>query len=464
MKHNLKTVTTTLLCLLIISSTISADSDVKQITLEEALSKVMSVHPSVKNSSLEVAKTQLLIKEVRMSRFVPVLKLSGKTGVVPEARGDIFSSQDNQTDLDGLGPFYKLDLKIVQPVLTFGRASAAMSAARKGVEVSVARKRETIEKVSFDTIRAYWALAGARKAVKVAKDLKKNFDKLQKEVEKLLEDEDSEVDDSQLLEVKANKYIIESQHLQSLNGVARAEELLKALTGITSEEALAPVASKLPAFSFKKEKLNTTSEKVVTSHFSMEGLKSAALALNYKQKYFKSDMKPVIYIGGGFSWGHAPNRTDQKNPFAYDPFNYTSVGAFLGMEWDLNPVKKKIAWRKTGKEREILQNKSTLLKEKIRLEFRSSLQKTDERYRLLKSLRKSLKAAKSWLTLSLDNWEAGIGEVATLIKAYKAYYELKGLEIKKETELNISIAQLAYKMGDIKKYLKWVKNEKIQID
>lgn len=464
MNKNLKKLLiTSSIILILLNSAISAEHT-REISISEAVNKATTLHPSVKNSEINVAKTRLMVKEARMSRFIPVLKLSGKTGIVPEARGDIFSSQDSQTDLDGLGPFYKLDLKLVQPVLTFGRGSSALKAARKGVEISIAQKRDAIERVSLDTIKAYWALSGAKRAVTVAADLKKNFDKLQGEVEKLLEDEDSEVDDSQLLEVKTNKYLIESQYLQSQNAVVRTEEMLRALTGIKSNTSLTPVKHRTPVVKFEENKIKAYTAKVVLSHFSLKGLKSAERALSYKKKFHKSEMKPLVYVAGGFSWAYTPNRDDQKNPFVNDTFNYRSIGAYIGVEWDLNPIRKKIAWRKTEKEEEVLKNQKVLLKEKIRLEFKSALQKTAERSKLLKSLKKSMKAAKSWLTLTLDNWESGLGEVAPVIKAYKAYYELKGLEIKKETELNITIAELAYKMGDIKKYLKWVKNEQIQID
>ena len=57
----------------------------------------------------------------------------------------------------------------------------------------------------------------------------------------------------------------------------------------------------------------------------------------------------------------------------------------------------------------------------------------------------------------------GIGEPTPAIKAYRIYYNLWASEIKKKYELNVAIAKLAFVMGDLTYYTRWLKNEKITI-
>jgi outer membrane protein TolC len=81
----------------------------------------------------------------------------------------------------------------------------------------------------------------------------------------------------------------------------------------------------------------------------------------------------------------------------------------------------------------------------------------------LKAARESLKASKSWLRLSLENWDMGIGEVDRLLDAYEAYYRMKGVEIEMELEYNLSLARVAKALGDLDLYLDWVKSGTVEL-
>ena len=75
---------------------------------------------------------------------------------------------------------------------------------------------------------------------------------------------------------------------------------------------------------------------------------------------------------------------------------------------------------------------------------------------ILDAARESLRASKSWLRLSVEDWDLGIGEVKRLLDAYEAYYAMKGVEVAMELEYNLSLARVASSLGDVNLYLKWV--------
>lgn len=444
---------------------VSADDDTgaKKFSLETALVYALSHSPVVVRTRLEREKARLLLDEVRSQSILPEFSLSGQTGLVPEARGDIFDSPDKQTDLDDWGPFYKLEVKFIQPVFMFGRRSAAFSAAQSGIDLQHIKSDSEIEKLTLTVINAYWALSAAQKAETAADEVQENYDKLEKEVKKRLESEDSEVDDTDWLEVKSNRYLVEEIVIKSKSQRKLAERAFNAAIGREIAAAVEVLQEKIPGIQLDETRMSRVVQRALPRHRDIRGLNTALQALRAKTKLAYSKKRPIIFLVGGFGYGYAPLRQDQTNPFAVDNFNYMDLGAFFGFQWDLNFFRKNIEARQYRLEREAMEQNMKLLRSKIELEILKAFTDIKQNAQLLEQARSSLKAAKSWLRLSMDNWDMGIGEVERLIKAYNAYYQLKGVEIERIFDLNVSLANFAYISGNTKLYLEWVKNGKVKI-
>jgi outer membrane protein len=437
--------------------------DLGKFSLEACVAYAWSHHPLMERTRIEEKKSLLLLDEVRRQILLPEFSLSGQAGVVPEARGDIFSSPDKQTDLDGWGPFYKLDVKLVQPLFTFGRKSSALTAARSGIDLQSIAGNAEIEKLTLTVINAYWALAAAQKAETVAGEIRENYDKLEEEVKKRLESDDSLVDDTDLLEVKSNRYLVEEMVIKSKTEKQLATKAMNAAVGREITAGLDVSEEKTPGISLEESQLSRILRETVLEHRELRGLDAALQGLRAKTKLAYSQKRPLVYLAGGFAYAYAPKRQDQTNPFAVDNFNYLNLGAFFGVSWDLNFFRKNIEARRNGLEREAMEQNREMVQTKIELEILKAFGEVKQNAQLLEQARDSLKSAKNWLRLSMDNWDMGIGEVERLIKAYNAYYQLKGVEIKRTLELHISIANFAYFLGNIRLCLEWVKNEKIDL-
>ncbi len=439
------------------------DTKAKKFSLETALVYALSNSPVVERARVEREKARLLLDEVRSQSLLPEFSLSGQTGLVPEARGDVFDSPDKQTDLDDWGPFYKLEVKFVQPLFMFGRKSSARSAAQSGIDLQDIKSDSEVEKLVLTVINAYYALSAAKKAESVADEVQENYDKLEKEVKKRLESEDSEVDDTDLLEVKSNRYLIEEIVTKSKSQRKLAERAFNAAIGREIAAAVEVVEEKVPEIQLDETRMFQVVQQALPRNRDIRGLDTALQALHAKTKLAYSKKRPIIFLVGGFGYGYAPLRQDQTNPFAVDNFNYMDLGAFFSIQWDLNFFRKNIEARQYQLEQEAMEQNLKLLRAKIEIEILKAFTEVKKNVQLLEQARSSLKAARSWLRLSMDNWDMGIGEVERLIKAYNAYYQLKGVEIERSFDLKISLANFAYILGNTKLYLEWVKNGKVKI-
>jgi outer membrane protein TolC len=439
------------------------DTKAKKFSLETALVYALSESPVVVRTRLEREKARLLLDEVRSQSLLPEFSLLGQTGLVPEARGDVFDSPDKQTDLDGWGPFYKIDVKLVQPVFMFGRKLSARSAAQSGIDLQDIKSDSEVEKLVLTVINAYSALSAAKKAEAVADEVKENYDKLQEEVKKRLEAEDSEVDDTDLLEVKSNRYLIEEIVIKSKSQRKLAERAFNAAIGREIAAVVEVLEVKIPGIQLDETRMYRVVQQALPRNQDIRGLNTALQTLRAKTRLAYSKKRPIIFLVGGFSYAYASHRQDQTNPFAVDNFNYMDLGAFFSFQWDLNFFRKNIEARQYQLEREAMEQNLKLLRSKIEMEIFKAFTEVKKSILLMEQARASLKAAKSWLRLSMDNWDMGIGEVERLIKAYNAYYQLKGVEIERSFDLKTSLVNFAYILGNTKLYLEWVKNGKVKI-
>ena len=76
-------------------------------------------------------------------------------------------------------------------------------------------------------------------------------------------------------------------------------------------------------------------------------------------------------------------------------------------------------------------------------------------------MRTSLKSAKTWLQVSFDNWDMGIGEVNRLVKAYENYYKLQGESLEREYKYNLALTRFSSSVGGVSLLMEWMKNGKI---
>lgn len=439
------------------------NAEVEKFTLESALSQALTNNPLVERTRLELSRARLLEEEVKSMSLLPEFSLDGQFGAVPEARGDIFYSPDRQSDLTGWGPFFKFNLKIAQPLFTFGRISSARQAARGAVDLQNIKNDSEIEKMIFQVLSAYWALSAARQAESVAGEVQENYGKLVKEVEERLDSDESEIDDTDLLEIKSNRYQIEEIVIRSRTESRLAEGAFNTLLGREPGGKTQLADEAVPGIHIEEKQVTLKIARALEEHRDIKGLKAAVRALNAKTNLAYSKKRPMIALAGGLAYAYAPHRDDQTNPFVIDDFNYFSMGAFFTFEWDLNSLRKNVEASRYNLERKAMEQNLILLRKKIQMEILRAAAEVKQNARLLDESRKSLKSAKSWLRLGMDNWDMGIGEVDRLIKAYNAFYLLKGIEIKRTLELNISLVKLAYILGNTRLYLEWVKHGQVKI-
>ena len=204
------------------------------------------------------------LDKVDAVKIIPILKTTMIGGIVPEARGDMYNSPDKQTDLDGWGPFIQWEMSFFQPLFTMGRIEAAENAANEVIKAQKESNANEILEFQKLISQTYWAVAILKESKELALEIKDNYDTLLTEVEKELENEDSEIDDADLLEVKSNAYLIEKLKISGSNNLASAVQAFNELSGMKVRESDNFSEIVIPEFDTSNVNLNFACEFALT--------------------------------------------------------------------------------------------------------------------------------------------------------------------------------------------------------
>jgi outer membrane protein TolC len=439
----------------------SAFGEELEFDLSRALEMAVASSHLVRAADFEEEQAEVRIRRARAERYVPETELHLETGVVPAARGTAVDSQENMDSVERLGPFFKANIKVVQPLYTFGRLRYLEQTARDGLEAARSKGELTLQGLSLLVVQTYWSLSSSRRAYTLSQELRESFQGLLDEVARRLEDEDSEIDDTDLLRVKSSTYRIEKIYLDARENVRRSELALRILVGAGEEPEISLKDVPSPELTASLEDFRNYVVEKGVAFKEIEVLEAASRALASKIELTRSDRYPLLFLAAGAGYAQAPGRDDQTNPFVLDDFNYARIGAEVGLKWKPNIYRSNLEVEELEKEQGSLLEKLEALKQKLTVEASESFGEALKNRDLLEAARVSLRASKSWLRLSVDNWEMGILlDVKRLLDAYEAYYEMRGIEIEREMEYNVSLSRVASSLGDVNLYLSWVRNGK----
>ncbi|MFQ5701040.1 MAG: TolC family protein [Acidobacteriota bacterium] len=435
----------------------------QRLTLRRAVEQVMANHSAVAAEEINVQAGQIALKRVR-HRQAPALDFKLKTGLVPEAKGDVLFSPDEDTDTGNLGPFYDLELRLVQPLATFGKTAAARSVAAHDIEQREISRHSTAEKLGFEVIRAFWQLDSAVRGLALAQDLREDYEKLLSKVERGVQDPESDIDDTKLFQVRSLEFQVNRVQQDSLILKRLTELRLQTLLGLDAIERFEIAAVPTPDFPMGDDTEQRFISLADGSNAAIRKLEAVVATLDARLSLARASGRPDLFIAGSAHYADAPNRTDQKNPFVFDPYNTYSLGGFVGLNWDLDFVAHRLEARQRTLELEESRKKLEVLKQEIAMEVSTAVAQAEQDHELLDTVRRSLKAAKSWLRLSWDNWDLGIGDVDRLVDASNSYYQLSGIAIQRESRFNLALARLALASGRVEMYLEWTENGVVSIN
>ena len=381
-------------------------------------------------------------------RIVPEATATLVAGPAPEAYGSVVSSPNSNRSFAGLGPFGRLDLHAVQPLFTWGRLDATRDAAAAGVTAREDLERYTVSQVQLRVVESYWGVSLARRLLAISAEVDAALVDADRRVARSIERGDGDAGPSDRYRLRLFRAIVGMMAANAQMGLDLARVGLAAALKIPPErlalreEPLDPPAAKPP----DPVAARTAAER---QRFDLRALDAAIAARDAEIAVEEAARLPQVFLAGLFSYGYAPNRDIQLNPWVRDEFNAFNLGIVVGLHQDLSFPMLTAKVEKARAARELVARQREGLALLVAVEVDTALAELRGADARLAAARAALGSGRALFRSVGIDFSSNLIEARTLIEAYALYVEAEVAAARSAYDLQVAGARLARAVGEL---------------
>ncbi|MDP3981512.1 MAG: TolC family protein [Chlamydiota bacterium] len=422
----------------------SDENGVISLRLADSIQMALDHHPSMDEAGFVVKGAESKLAIAKAGRY-PRLEVLNISTAVPEARGDATFSPDEDTDIDHLGPFNRIQIQMYQPLFTFGRIKSGMEAAQFNIEVAKAGVAKSEADIIYQVKQVYYGLLLAEKIFGILQDVIKEFEKAIETAQERLDKGEGGVRDIDILKLKIGLTQIQKQQRRVEKELSLAKHALKMLTGL-DKDARIELRDKLEPQSVNVSGMQDDLKQIFDLNPDWQKLNFGIQAKRAEVEVIRKGHYPVVFLAGQFKHAIAPNRDDQKNPFVSDEFNYLGGGLFFGLKWDWDFSIKAKTEEAEYELKELLAKKNLAFRG-FPLQAQKAYLELLEKKDALVIAKNGKKWARSLMVLTLTNYNFGIGEPKELFESLGMYITSAGDYYMAVHDFNMALAKLSQVVG-----------------
>jgi len=425
----------------------AATGDPPRFDLAECVRRALEQGPNRAAVAADLRLAQARLDEARAARFGES-EYTQIVGLVNKARGDAVEATGSNLDFfEGLGPFTQLDLAIRLPLYTFGKLSAALEAAEKGLVSERASGEVARAETILDTTRLYFGLLLSRQLAAVLGDMLDNMDEAIEKTQKRLDEKSHSVTELDLLRLKIGR----SKFAKGVSEVGASTALTKSALarsiGWDGPEDFDIADTRLRPLPFEPGDLQRYLDEGPRLRPEWKRLESGIAAQSAKVELQEAQYYPSFFLATGVRYGVAGNRTDQTNPFVNDDFNFIEPVGVLGMHWDLNFLSTQARVEQERATLEKLEAQRRDAERGLRLEIERAYLDLQHAHNTIEAAQEGRKAGRGLLILSVSNFDLGFGDAEELFEAFGSYTETSTDYFRAVHDFNIAVAALSRALG-----------------
>ena len=394
----------------------SAEEEPRRYTLEESVQIALT-----RNSELREADAQVALAEARLGKaragWLPRLEFFQIFGVVNQARGDaVFSPDDRQDFLNGLGPFTRIDIRLIQPLYTFGKVEFGKRAAEQGLAASSAGRRRRKAEIVTSVSDLYYTVLLNRRLAKELGRIEESLSTALEKARERLEEGDARVTQSDVLKLDYSVARLRRQMLDIRKGELLSLAGLKRAVGLEAEEPYELAEDDLKPQPLELEALESYVLTALANRPELEELEAGIAARQAMVDKARADLLPTFFFMGIVRYAVAPNRTDQRNPFVWDGFNFLDPGFVLGLRWQLSGTG--VADIDIAEaQRDATLSRRRTARSGIRVEVERAFRDVESAHQSLELAQGMRRTTRGLMVTSVANFELGVGGADELLEA-----------------------------------------------
>jgi outer membrane protein TolC len=418
----------------------------RKLTLAEAIARA-EANPAAR-AALESARTaQGKLAEARGARW-PRGQLTG--WVAPSPTIDCVDADCTRTDPTDVtinvgGVFAGAKLELFQPLYTFGKIDAAISAAGNAVRAQEALADGVAGDMAEQTARAWFGVQLARELVWMLEDGAEQAAKGKQTLEQRLAKGDPDV----TVQDRARLETLQAEVSARLAEAHEAEETaLAGLRALVGDPEAEPATDPLDPVELTLAPVDHYLSGAATGNPQLRAARAGAAALAGLVRLEKARWLPDLLLVGGVNVARATSVDDPPSAFANDPFNTTGAQVGLVMRWNVDPG----AQRGRVAQAEAEERRAGALLEAADaaagFAVRQSFIRARRARERMTAAQAGEKSARGWLNSVVAADAIGTASARDIVDASIAYFTLHGRVLQSTYEWNLATVGLRRAAGE----------------
>ena len=345
------------------------------------------------------------------------------------------------------GPYFRLELLLVQPIFTFGRLSAGEDAARARLQVEQARVEQARNAVALETRKFYYLHLYAKSVLPLLENARKTLDGVLEQARAMHAEASGKVSTADLMKLEVASIEVDKFLVEANTGAGLSLAALRHTMGLLPDAPLTLADTRLP----KEPPASPALPELVALAESQRpeiaqithGLK-AAKSLEKAEKLANA---PIIAVAGQFQASWTPTREDIDNPYLVDNYNDLFGGVALAIQFGLDPAAahaKAKAARAMGEQVEGL---SHFARTGIPVEVRKAYDDETQARQMLALSKKAEVAARKWMLFAGAAYSSGVGETKDFIEGFAAHMQMRKARLDQLLKVHTARAELLNAVG-----------------
>ena len=397
---------------------------------------------------IEAKKNQL--SRLKAEAVLPTFYVSMMVGPAPGLKEEIQNGDTVDTyDFTKMGPFWGVEAKFIQP-LNLGQYRAGKMALEADMQQKSFDIENQVHKKDVELQTYYYNYLLAKEMIRIAGEAQAKVDEAYEKLEEALDDDDPNVSQMDLLNLKAQMHKVKEGVSEANLGMRRVMLAIRFALNLREEDTFVAEDTIL----VQRTELLPTLEEVrsltLRHHPELRQLSAGLRARRIQMDLAEAKLAPEFFIMGQVqyvkSW--AGNRSVmQKNAFDQDAVNKLDGLIGIGVRYHLNFWKNWEGYRSSRTDFRALQLKESYASNGLMAQAEEQYYKVVSAKEKLDAMKESLRASEAILKGAAMQYDLDKSKTGNLVSAYTQNITMQKDYYFAVCSYNVEFAQLIARMG-----------------
>ena len=419
-------------------------------SLEQFVDEGLAADPQVTELKYGTEAKRNQIRKLKSEAILPTFYVGMMVGPAPGLKNEL---QDGDTvevyDFTKMGPFWGVQAKFIQP-LNLGQYRAGKMALEADLQQKSFDIENQVHKKDVELQTYYYNYLLAKEMIRIAGDAQSKVDDAYEKLEEALDDDDPNVSQMDLLNLKAKMHTVKEGVAEANLGMKRVMLAIRFSLKMDENDSFVAADSVLVPRTESLPSLDEVRNMTLKYHPELRQLSAGIRARRIQMDLAEAKLAPEFFVMGEIeyvkSW--AGNRSVlQKSAFAEDAVNKLDGVLGVGVRYNLNFWKNWEGYRSARTDMRGLQLKETYASEGLMAKAEEQYYQVVAAKEKLDALKESLRATEGILKGAAMQYDLDKSKTGDLVSAYTQNITMQKDYYFAVCSYNVEFAQLIAKMG-----------------